>query len=179
MNNIKYPKLKIISEQNRGTVFDLKKKRYTCGRNNSNDIVFSDASISSNHCELLKDKDSYIVRDIESANGTSVNDVLIDEKVLKNNDIITIGGVKLLFDAEISEGVIEGKEVGRIRSGINPDLFDNETPFVNEMKNISPFAGNRKSKSKMPQIVIMTIIVLLALTVIGLLIWLFYMFYSQ
>jgi hypothetical protein len=178
MNEIKYPILKIISAKNRGTVFVLKKKRYTCGRSESNDIVLSDSSTSSNHCELLKSGGTYTIHDTDSANGTSVNDILVDEKALINNDIIKLGSVELLYDADIGEDISEGKSTVGARTGINLNLYDNETSSVNEMKNISPFAvKSSKNKNKMPQFIITTIIVSLALTVVGLLIWLLVIFY--
>jgi pSer/pThr/pTyr-binding forkhead associated (FHA) protein len=174
MNEKKYPKLTIISSQNRGTVFVLKKKRYSCGRSELNDIVFDDSSVSSSHCELLKNDNSYIIRDVGSANGTIVNDVLIDERELKNNDIVNVGRMELLYDAEISE---ETSVLG-VNTGIDPDLYNNKTSLIDEMKNISPFA-DKNGYNRLLQIGIMTVIVLLALVVLGLLVWLFTIFYYQ
>jgi pSer/pThr/pTyr-binding forkhead associated (FHA) protein len=175
MNDIKYPKLKIISAQNRGAVFVLKKKRYTCGRSESNDIVFDDSSLSSSHCELLKNGSTYIIRDTNSTNGTVVNEVPINEKELKNNDIVKMGGVELLYDSEICEEM----SVPKISPALNIDLHDHDVSPINEMRNISPFAEKGKRINKVYQTAIRTVIALLALTVIFLLIWLFSIFYHQ
>ena len=97
MSNIKYPKLKIISEPNKGAVFVLKKRKYSCGRSELNDIVLDDVAISAKHCELLQDNDKYLVRDAGSTNGTMVNNVLIgEEQNLKNSDIIISSRIVLL-----------------------------------------------------------------------------------
>ena len=105
MNDIKHPQLKIVSELNKGTVFILSEEKYTCGRSELNDIIFTDSSVSSKHCELLKNGNTYIIRDISSANGTIVNNAPIEERELKNNDLVNIGGVELLYDG----GIIEEK----------------------------------------------------------------------
>lgn len=178
MNDIKYPKLKIISEQNRGVEFILKKKRYTCGRKELNDIVFDDSSVSSNHCELLKNESTYIISDTGSTNGTTVNDVLIDKMELKNNDIVKVGSVELLYDGEKSE-VSDKKSVQRASAGLEFDSQDHDASLIYKMKNISPFAGKSNSNSRLYQTAITTIIVLLGLVVLGLLVWLFSTFYYQ
>jgi pSer/pThr/pTyr-binding forkhead associated (FHA) protein len=62
--------------------------------------------VSRHHCVVLKDQYSVRVRDLGSRNGTIVNGQQIQgDYVLKNEDVIVIGGLTL--QAFISDGEIE------------------------------------------------------------------------
>jgi len=55
---------------------------------------------------------SFTIKDLDSANGTSVNDEEIKERVLRRNDLIIIGTTHLLFDAEPDlENVLYGDAI--------------------------------------------------------------------
>jgi len=167
MNNFANPKLVILSEVKRGTSFDLKKKIYTCGRNDDSDIVLNDTSISTNHCEFMKSDDNYIVRDLGSTNGTKVNNLLIKEYVLKDNDIIQIGSIELLFDSKKDKATSNSKKTGII-------LTENEEKkSIQEMSNFSPFAKAGNKKNKLSQSTTKIIIISAGVVIAGLLTWFF------
>ncbi len=81
-----------------GKDFRLFEGKTTIGKNNKNDIIILDPSVSNNHAIILYrplDKKLYI-QDNLSTNGTFVNDKLIDDKqILSDNDIIKIGKINL------------------------------------------------------------------------------------
>lgn len=47
--------------------------RFTIGRKPGNSLVVQDASVSGNHCELLRTADGWLLRDLGSTNGTFVD----------------------------------------------------------------------------------------------------------
>jgi pSer/pThr/pTyr-binding forkhead associated (FHA) protein len=179
MNDITYPKLTVISGDSSGTVFVLKKKGYSCGRSESNDFVLNDSSVSSDHCELIKSGNSYILRDKGSTNGTIINGTKVDEILLKNNDIVKLGVIELLYDGEIIEEIKDEKKDEKkepatgTKAGANLDLRNHEASRINEMKNISPFSETGKVSKKLYSLAIKTLIIVLVLVVIGLLVFLF------
>ena len=71
---------------------------YLVGRDGA-DIVLQDEKISRKHAELgLYGPDAYILRDLASTNGTSVNDRRIAEKTrLHHGDLIRVGDTLLRF----------------------------------------------------------------------------------
>ncbi len=72
--------------------------KITIGRDKSNDIVLNNLLISRNHAEIQKIKDDYYIHDLNSSNGTFVNDVLVPkDKYVKINpsDEVRVGKTKL------------------------------------------------------------------------------------
>lgn len=68
------------------------------GRSNSCDISLMFSSVSRFHAVLTKQKKGWIITDTLSRSGTYVNGKKIKRPVvIKNGDILTFGGVSLLF----------------------------------------------------------------------------------
>lgn len=65
------------------------------GRDITNDIVVEDKYISSSHFKINKINEEYYLEDLNSTNGTTLNNRQIDKAVkLKNNDIISLGEIQ-------------------------------------------------------------------------------------
>lgn len=68
------------------------------GRERANaTIVLHDPNVSRSHAQISFDGISWHVRDLNSTNGTQVNDVDIDECILRTGDLITFGLTTLEF----------------------------------------------------------------------------------
>lgn len=85
-------------------VFNKKKiqmvKLIKIGRDADNDVVVDNKLASRNHAVIQKIRDAYFIQDLESTNGTFVNDVRIpNNKYVKLNsgDKITIGNAALVI----------------------------------------------------------------------------------
>ncbi len=73
----------------------------TIGRTKKNDIVIKDPYISKKHAVIEKDRGEYFIEDLDSANGTFVNEEEILNPIrLENGDTIRIGQVQFLFVSE-------------------------------------------------------------------------------
>jgi hypothetical protein len=78
--------------------FELKKNKLTIGRSPFNDIIIKSDSVSASHAELERGKGRWVLRDIGSSNGVSVNGEhggQGDEFDLSISDQILIGDVVL------------------------------------------------------------------------------------
>src|SRR4029077_8054761 len=73
---------------------------FTIGRSIDNHLVLEDSAVSRKHCMLKKKDPFYLLKDLNSSNGTFVNAISVKEAVLKNGDVIQIG--KFIF--ELREG---------------------------------------------------------------------------
>ncbi|PTX91990.1 hypothetical protein DB346_23840 [Verrucomicrobia bacterium LW23] len=73
------------------------------GRVDGNDIVLPETSVSSKHCTVIRKGTDIILRDLNSSNGTYVNEQRIEDEdhTLQIGDVIQIGGVQLRFEAGI------------------------------------------------------------------------------
>lgn len=80
-----------------GNKFTLDKKSHSIGRNPKNDILLDDVAVSSHHAVIEAKEQSYFdgycdftIRDLNSTNGTYVNDDRVSEQKLVNGDIVRI-----------------------------------------------------------------------------------------
>ncbi|MEM1295694.1 MAG: FHA domain-containing protein [Verrucomicrobiota bacterium] len=70
----------------------LNKDVMTVGRATDNDVIINDQCVSGHHCELRKfGEKAFELVDLDSYNGTAVNEIRIDRATVKPNDRITIG----------------------------------------------------------------------------------------
>ena len=76
----------------------------TIGREASNRVVLADDQCSRRHCEIFHGSSGWIVRDLNSSNGTRVNgEPALDSVLLNDGDSIGIGQIDLLFTHDISK----------------------------------------------------------------------------
>ena len=67
------------------------------GRQEDNDVVIDNLAVSRRHAQLVQKGDKFILEDLNSFNGTFVNDKKIDACELKDGDTILIGKHTLVF----------------------------------------------------------------------------------
>ena len=67
------------------------------GRATDNDIVIPDVLASRHHATLVPTPSGTEIRDNKSINGTFVNGQRVDAATLRENDVVTIGNVDLVF----------------------------------------------------------------------------------
>lgn len=67
------------------------------GRGSENSIVLNNDSVSRRHCRIEKRGKQYHLSDLESTNGTYVNDTLVDDIQLRRGDQIKVGDTILKF----------------------------------------------------------------------------------
>ena len=155
------PRAIILSEIMRGKSFELVNDVYTIGRTENNDICIPDGTLSSNHCTLTKDGDTFLVQDQGSTNGTRINGELITEAHLKSSDILQVGGIEILYDCEEQAS----RQSNTTQTNINLDI-DLGTTIKKEMKNINPIKtanpedeGKKKGSGFLIVIIILVVVV--------------------
>jgi len=70
----------------------------TIGRLPDNTLVIDNPAVSGHHACVFRDGDAYIVEDLQSTNGTFVNEKRITRRTLQNRDVLLIGKHTLVFD---------------------------------------------------------------------------------
>lgn len=160
------PRIIILSEIMRGKTFELTESLYIIGRNEGVDVVIPDGTISTDHCELIEDGDSYIARDKNSTNGTRINGIRITEQRLCNGDILQVGGIEILYDSEDKANTTSITTQTKIDISHSVGTLNH-----GDMSNIDPTKigqGNSQESSKSKK-AFLIIIGVLVLVVIGLL----------
>jgi len=67
------------------------------GRKKDNHIVIDNEHISRYHAQIRTIKGRYVILDLNSTVGTSVNGKQIEQTFLKPGDVISLGGVPIIF----------------------------------------------------------------------------------
>ncbi len=65
------------------------------GSGPSNDLVIDDMYVSNFHCRFFKNDGAWYVKDLDSTNGTFVNDEKITVKEIQPNDVVRVGPVNV------------------------------------------------------------------------------------
>ena len=73
-----------------GEDIPLRKDRLTIGRQDSNDIVLRFPNVSSRHCRMFVEQGYWFVKDLNSRNGTKVDNHRISRKRLDPGSVISI-----------------------------------------------------------------------------------------
>lgn len=155
-----------MTEAIKGQKFEIKRDRTTIGRNQNNNIVLNDGTISSQHCYISHTGDRYILHDLNSTNGTRVNSQLVTEAELSPKQVVQIGALELMFDGESAE-------FPGMTTIITSKVVINGAPVVATPKSflsVSPF-GRRHKEDKAFWPVVIVIAGVLAL--IGLVLFIY------
>jgi pSer/pThr/pTyr-binding forkhead associated (FHA) protein len=75
----------------------LDKPSITVGRKPDNDIVIDNPAISGHHCKVVLKGDTHYVEDLESTNGTFVNEKRVMKAGLHHNDVVGLARHALVF----------------------------------------------------------------------------------
>ncbi len=78
------------------------KDRMTIGRGEDNDISVPDASISRHHATVERRGSGYEIREAHSINGIWLGKQRIEEHMLRDGDILSLGRAKLVYKAGFS-----------------------------------------------------------------------------
>ena len=79
------------------TSFPLTRDTYTVGRHRNNDIVISDAKVSSFHARLDRSPEAFVVVDLKSRNGSFINGRRVETGPLGNGDELRMGPARLVY----------------------------------------------------------------------------------
>ena len=67
------------------------KAEITIGRNENNDVHIDNLGVSKKHARIVRQNGAYIIEDLESTNGTRLNNKLITTARLSDSDVVTVG----------------------------------------------------------------------------------------
>ncbi|MEE8143108.1 MAG: HD domain-containing phosphohydrolase [Planctomycetota bacterium] len=90
--------LRIASGENKEKIYPLGSEKLVMGRD-CEEIPILDQGVSRQHAEIFRIDEMYFIRDLESRNGTFVNENRIDDSwLLRTGDRIHVGNTVLIFE---------------------------------------------------------------------------------
>lgn len=101
--------LRVLDGSDRGREFKELNPPITIGREEGNSIQLNDERISRFHLKIQLDHDDLVLTDLESTNGTKVNNEEVQLRILRHGDMITVGRSTLIFGSrnEINDRLIK------------------------------------------------------------------------
>lgn len=95
------PTLFVIRGNDQGARFELDDSPIALGRDPQSDLALNDSEVSRQHAVVRREGDGFRVIDLDSSNGTFVNDQRVQEHRLRTGDRLQLGRTLMLFtDAE-------------------------------------------------------------------------------
>ena len=91
-------KLVILNQGMTGRTFELNIERNTVGRVEDNTFQIADGSVSSHHAEVILRGNDIVILDLDSTNGTFINNEKITESILRPGQTLRFGQVELKID---------------------------------------------------------------------------------
>ncbi|MFW6050695.1 MAG: sigma 54-interacting transcriptional regulator [Myxococcota bacterium] len=98
-------RLVVVDGPDAGSTCEVDRERITVGRSRICDLVLTDPAVSGSHLEVVASEDGFLVRDLDSTNGTHVGDVRLREGLVRPGAVLRVGQTRLRF--EPADGVVE------------------------------------------------------------------------
>src|ERR1700691_3160890 len=90
---------KLLLKFNAAVLKEIKlgKESIVVGRKPDNQIVIDNPAISSHHCKISLEGGTYYIEDLDSTNGTYVNQKRVKKAGLHANDVVGVAKHSLVF----------------------------------------------------------------------------------
>lgn len=87
----------------------LEKKEFTIGRDLDSDIPLDDLAVSRQHARIIRIHTDLYIEDLNSTNGTKLNNRPVTKHLLKGGDCLSVGGftLRLIGDDSAEQGDTE------------------------------------------------------------------------
>jgi FHA domain len=95
------PKLIIHSGGNPAREFELKTGINSVGRGEINGLQILDPSVSTNHAEIVVDGSGVLIKDLNSTNGTFINQARVTEGMLRAGESLRLGNVEMFLQDDL------------------------------------------------------------------------------
>ncbi|HAF23155.1 MAG TPA: sigma-54-dependent Fis family transcriptional regulator [Blastocatellia bacterium] len=128
------PRLTAIAGRLKGSIFSIEDLPVVIGRETNATLCIADASVSRRHSQIEKEDEQFVILDLDSLNGTFVNDVPVKRRTLQHGDRVRIGDSQFLFLMHDGEAASQSSEVefdeGQIVSGSTLQVRFNDALYL-------------------------------------------------
>ena len=158
-------KLVVLSEGMTGQSYELKVDKTTIGRVDDNTFQIAQSSVSSHHCEVLLRGTDIVIKDLNSTNGTFINNQPVkDEAVLKPGQILRLGEVEIRLEvpgaAPAKRSPIDSTMV--ISKGVKMDELEKGPQGFDTSKGVFTKKSNKTNKWFILVGIVLTVVIVIA-----------------
>ncbi len=104
-------RLAAISGKLKGGIFSVDDEALVIGRETAANLCIADASVSRRHSKIEKKENGFVITDLDSLNGTFVNDLPVKTRLLEHGDRVRIGDSQFLFLAHDGDAMSKSSDV--------------------------------------------------------------------
>jgi HD-GYP domain-containing protein (c-di-GMP phosphodiesterase class II) len=97
------PILRVKSGSHKGKLYEFRDDNLCIGREAADGIQVLDQGVSRRHAEIFRIGEMYFIRDLESRNGTFVNEKPVSEEILRIGDQIRVGNTILVLEDRFTQ----------------------------------------------------------------------------
>ena len=128
------PRLTAIAGRLKGSIFTIEDLPVVIGRDTTATLCIADASVSRRHSQIEKEEEDFVILDLESLNGTFINDVPVKRRKLAHGDRVRIGDSQFIFLRHEGDVNSKSSEVrfddGQIISGSTLQVRFNDALYL-------------------------------------------------
>ena len=106
-------KMVVTEGPDKGKELVMERERVTVGRSVICDLVLADKAVSGTHFEIVAREKGFLLRDLDSTNGTYCGDLQIREVWIKPGTMIRVGQSHLRFEPQ--KGIVDIELSGKER----------------------------------------------------------------
>ena len=89
--------LRVLDGADKGKTFEEIQVPVTIGREEGNTIQLNDERVSRYHLKIQQDHDDLVLTDLESTNGSKINNEEVQLRILRHGDLISVGRSTLIL----------------------------------------------------------------------------------
>ena len=95
---LKRARIVVVEGPDKGKEAVMERERLTVGRSVICDLVLADKAVSGSHFEVVANERGFLLRDLESTNGTFCGDLRIREVWVRPGTVLRVGQSQLRFE---------------------------------------------------------------------------------
>ena len=126
--------------------FNLTASSFTIGRKPDNDLAIDHPAVSGHHCRISQQGDTYFIEDLNSTNGTLVNDKKIIKAGIHDKDVITLAKHTLVFVDDRPQAAASTAPAQAAPAAPAPAVKTPAPSNMNETMNDIQLVGGAKNK---------------------------------
>lgn len=146
----------VVDGPDRGRLKKLRSVRTVIGRKGG-DLLLRDSKISSEHAAIEFKDGKFMVQDLNSTNGTFVNDERVNEKTLKHLDEIKVGFSTLLFRVSLKSKAKGSKSNAGEESSQVSDISQTDIDSLNSVPPVSAATAKAAATSEKKEVTVQII----------------------
>ena len=141
--------LRVLDGADRGRIFENLHAPISIGREEGNSIQLNDERVSRFHLKIQQDHEELVLTDLQSTNGTKVNNEEVQLRILRHGDMISLGRSTIVFGTrsqinrrmdQLGQSGVGGKQevVRKISSDVSVNNWQEDPNYQLALLEIDP-----------------------------------------